>query len=264
MGVTDVSVVPNPLVPSTSLEVSWAYGGGTDDPDAVSWNLFDMGGSQIQTGGKFSAPLVGPALFVGLQPNTTYYVQLCTYSSNEAGEDDGTSAWNMYSGTTAASAPPPPPPPPPPPTLLKLYIESITPYPNHLAKSGGEWNVVPNGATVKWAANEPAVVTYMEVDTPSGTRVEALNIGGSTPSSTGGTYTLESHTPGANYVLKLGAETGWDTPPVAYSSPVAFTAANNSNSLKAFLTASDVTGSNGIKQFFPPMTSISLRTYMGV
>jgi hypothetical protein len=264
----NVTVQPYPQAPSTSLEVYWSFPDG-DPPEAVSVNLFDVGGTQLQASDEVFMPEEGPVYFPGLQPGTTYYVQFCTYYG-ESGPD--CSAWNMYSGTTAAGSPPPPPPPGITPNLL---IVSIRPYPNHLEKSGGEWQLLPAGAAVRWTAAIPAfILAYRLNSADTDKPVLTKPITSDTAAAQSGTVTINPPTPGASYVLNLAgsptydpAESGqefWSENPAENSIQPIFTTATNSNSLKAFLTASGVTGSNGIKQFFPPMTSISLRTYMGI
>jgi hypothetical protein len=149
--------------------------------------------------------------------------------------------------------------------MADLQIVSVTPFPAHIGQVGGDRVGIPNGITVNWQALENFYVTYAELDTPSGAKVWALNIGKAT-SSLSGSELVEPPTPGDTYLVKLG---GGITPgePQTYSQSVRVTAAVNYTSVNGFLAFSGLTGNNGIKQYLPNPThasTISLGQLMGV
>jgi hypothetical protein len=257
----DVTVSPNPLLPASSLMVTWSFDPFEIRPSSVTVNEFDSAGNQIASSGATLATDPGGVTFVNLKSDTTYFYQVCTDTFTDVGEDFSCSAPNAYSGHTAAASPPPPPPRPP--GKATMQIMGIQAYPNHVALVGGRWTVVPNGATVQWVSSAPISQFDIEVDNPSGAFVTGLNGSGSDFPKSGGSTTIGPRPTGATYLAKIRGQISGTANWTDFSSPVQFTAPNNTNSLHRFLMASGITGSTGIRGFLGGGTA-GLRSAMGV
>src|SRR5215813_13132643 len=121
-----LSVTPTPHNEATSLTVTWAV---TPDqsigsPNAVSITEYDAAGNQIEATNQFPLPSSGPASFSGLMPDTTYYYQLCTYTSDDIPD---CSLWNAYSGHTKSTSSPPP-------QETEVQILAVQTFPRRLIK----------------------------------------------------------------------------------------------------------------------------------
>jgi hypothetical protein len=256
----NVTVSRNPLLPASSLQVNWSFDTFEILPTSVTVNEFDSAGNLIDSSGGTLATNPGGVTFVNLKSDTTYFYQVCTDTFTDVGEDFSCSAPNEYSGHTAATAPPPPPPLP---GKATMQITGVQAYPNHAAIVGGRWTVVPNGATVQWVSSAPISQFNIEVDNPSGAFVTGLNGSGSDFPKSSGSTTIGPRPTGAIYLAKIRGQISGTANWTDFSSPVQFTAPNDANSLRRFLMASGVTGSNGIRGFLGGGTA-GLRSAMGV
>jgi hypothetical protein len=241
-----LTVTVTPLS-ATTIEVNWAI-----TPEFVGVRIIesDSAGNQIVDTGQILGQ-AGPTLFTGLTPDTTYFYEVCTLAQGDFGTSEDCSAWDAWSGHTQHEPSPPPPP------QLHIQIMAVVPYPNHLAKAQGTtfWERTDNGIVVHWVASEPVNIGRIELDTPAGAPVKAENIGGSNPSTSGVVGVnpeFDVPAPGATYLVKIAG--GPPNGPTTESDPVQFTAPLNFNALRPFLAASGLLGSNGIRQYVPPLT----------
>ena len=253
----NVTISPNPLAPSTSLEVGWSFDDGEPTPTFVTITEFDAAGDQLFSTGQIPALSGGPVLFSQLEPNTTYYYEVCTITPTDAGDLPDCSAWNAYSGTTAAPSPPPPPPPTP-----TMTITGVQPQPDVLVFSGGAWNVQGNGVWLSWASSSQVFELSIEYTPSSGGPTRGINVSGDEFPASSGRYFEGGLTGGVPYNVQMRGEisqnnyTNW-SPYIQAVAPVDF------NSVRAFLKASGISGANGIRAFLP-RGATSLGVIMGV
>jgi hypothetical protein len=251
----NVTVAPNPSAPSTSMEVSWSFDAEDPQPVWVQIIEYDSNDNYVDSSGQLT-PTQSSFTFLRLNPNTTYYYMWCEDYLTDAGEDSNCSSWNAYSGTTKASSPPPPPTQP-----VTVQITGVQTFPKGLYFDGDQWVSRDNGFNLSWASTGNVGGIDVRLESESGAPISGLNYGGVGAEGTSGTvldFTVPA--PGTTYLVKVSGE----LPSTDFSPAYRFVSAKNFSSMRGFLRASGVSGNNGIQQFFPKGSPVSLKTVMGV
>jgi hypothetical protein len=174
----------------------------------------------------------------GLQPGTLYtYQACCVYNATNQ------TLCGTVSQRTSGIAPPPPHP--------IITIAAVRASPRALAFAGGAWTVQPNGVNLAWQSSAPVEGLNVQWIPASGGPTGGINQGGAGFPAGSGSTLIELPTKGVPYNVSVRGQLGpnnwtdWSQDAQVIDPP-------NYHSLRDFLTASRVNGSNGIRRFFPP------------
>jgi hypothetical protein len=225
----------------TDIQVSVIYDGsdGSDPPTFVEVNEFDQHGNQLPTSGNGS-PINGfYSVFHDPKPATTYFYQLCVQADGDSLYD--CSPQNQYSGKTLPAIKAPTPTPQP-----QIWITSVQVFPAQLVKQGSTYvGYLPSYFKLSWESNVDTIGISVEVT--SGSATHGINVGGvgAGEGRSGTISTLSAARPGAtNNVRVRGQLNGSYTP---FSAIQSFLAPTNPPSMRAFMFASGIAPSKGIK-----------------
>ena len=236
----------------TTITIGWNIPG--DTPNAlkilrVSPNPVVFGEFTQNDAGFFSSEFQD----TGLQPGTLFTYQVCCEYSDQT-----------LCGTVAqrTSGSPPPPPPPATPTIT---ITEAQAFPALLVKEGNKRRPKDNGISISWAASTP--VTGINVEMVSGNQQLGVNLGGDGANGTSGSIFVNPPKPGLTYEVTIKGQ----LPGVPSQLTLTFTASSsvqvvdpdNFHSLRAFLSASGIDPSKGIRNLLISIP-VSFRSIMGI
>ena len=199
-------------------------------------------------------------MFHDLKPATTYFYQLCVQADGDLLYD--CSPQNQYSGKTLPAIKAPTPTPQP-----QIWITSVQVFPAQLIKQGSTYGTLLSYYKLSWESNFDVMGINVEVTSGGATR--GINIGGDGAEGRSGTVSpMSAARPGATNNVRVrgrlnGLRDGISYTP--FSAIQSFLAPTNPPSMRAFMFASGISPSKGIKNLLSQsLLPASFRTLMQI
>jgi hypothetical protein len=245
---------------STSIEVFVSFDPGDVLPTLVRVNEFDANGNLLHTTGDAS-PLGFTGLFTNLQPNTTFFYQVCTGEA-ETGTADGCGPFNEFSAKTLPAQSPPPI------VVPSITITGAQAFPALLVKqSNGKYIAQDNSIKLAWQSSVE-IFSNISWKVTAGDEGGGVNVGGTQTPVLSGSLTVAPVTK----IIGLLCEVQISGLPVGASDPASQSIFSpqfslhdpaNTHSFRVFLSQGGIDPSKGIRGLLRSLPS-SFRDMMQI